>query len=67
VDSGHHTERGKWTEVRALAGTETYMVSEEALWRILAVTKSPDETSLLMQVENVATRSKNVITALRAG
>lgn len=59
------TEHGAWAEVRSLDGSETYMVSEEALWRILAVTKSPDDTSLLMQVENVATHSKRVITALR--
>lgn len=52
-----------WSEVRALDSRESYMVNEDALWRILAVTKSPDETSFLMQVENVGTGSRNVITA----
>jgi hypothetical protein len=54
-----------WAEVKSLDGHKTYMVNEEALWLVLAVTHAPDDTSMLMQLENVASHSKKVITAMR--
>lgn len=54
-----------WIEVTSLDGSENYLVEQSSLLKILASTKSPDELSLLMQVENVGTGDVNVITALR--